>query len=247
MYRFIFVFIVYVQVYFCVHFYVQVDSCTPCLWTGFSLFSLFMYKFMYRFIPLLIVYVQVDSFTHCLCTGLSLNSLFMYRLIPLLIVYVQVRLSLNSLFMYRLIPLLIVYVQVYPWTYCLWSLNSLFMYRLILVLTVINWIIFLLFIHRMISVCIVYEQVDPCTHFLCYVQVDSWVRKSIFNETLEFPFWGLYVCVYFDLKKLENQTGKIRKPNKILFLNKNIGIYKTAKPDSGIRVSHTGFHYDTLS
>ena len=73
-----------------------------------------MYKFMYRFIPLLIVYVQVDSFTHCLCTGLSLNSLFMYRLIPLLIVYVQVRLSLNSLFMYRLIPLLIVYVQVYP-------------------------------------------------------------------------------------------------------------------------------------
>ena len=72
-------------------------------------------------------------------------------------------------------------------------------------------------------------------------------KRVSFNETLEFPFWGLYVCVYFDLKKLENQTGKIRKPNKILFLNKNIGIYKTAKPDSGIRVSHTGFHYDTLA
>ena len=176
MYRFIFVFIVYVQVYFCVHFYVQVDSCTPCLWTGFSLFSLFMYKFMYRFIPLLIVYVQVDSFTHCLCTGLSLNSLFMYRLIPLLIVY----------------------VQVYPWTYCLWSLNSLFMYRLILVLTVINWIIFLLFIHRMISVCIVYEQVDPCTHFLCYVQVDSWVRnlREYRLTKLSSFLFGVYTFVY---------------------------------------------------
>ena len=110
--------IVYVQVYFCVHFYVQVDSCTPCLWTGLSLYSLFMYKFMYRFIPLLIVYVQVDSFIHCLCTSWSLYSLFMYRFILELIVYVQVDsfthclcagLSLNSLFMYRFILEFIVY------------------------------------------------------------------------------------------------------------------------------------------
>ena len=124
MYRFIFVFIVYVQVYFCVHFYVQVDSCTPCLWTGFSLFSLFMYKFMYRFIPLLIVYVQVDSFTHCLCTGLSMNLLLM---ILELIVYVQVD---SCTYCYKLNNLFIVYTQNDFRVYCLrtgWSLYSFFM------------------------------------------------------------------------------------------------------------------------
>ena len=47
------------------------------------------------------------------------------------------------------------------------------------------------------------------------------------NETTEFPFWGLDICVDFDSrdsKKMEN----INKVKKIMFYYKNIDIHKTA-------------------
>ena len=46
------------------------------------------------------------------------------------------------------------------------------------------------------------------------------------NRIIQFPFWGLYICVDFDLrdsKKIEN----INKLNKIISHNKNIDIRKT--------------------
>ena len=46
------------------------------------------------------------------------------------------------------------------------------------------------------------------------------------NRIIQFPFWGLYICVDFDLrdsKKIEN----IHKLNKIISHNKNIDIRKT--------------------
>ena len=55
------------------------------------------------------------------------------------------------------------------------------------------------------------------------------IKKSIvsLNETLEFPFWGLNICVDFDLrdsKKMEN----LNQVKKIIFYYKNIDIHKTA-------------------
>jgi len=47
------------------------------------------------------------------------------------------------------------------------------------------------------------------------------------DKTPEFPFWGLIICVDFDLrysKEMEN----INKLNKMVFHNKNIDIPKTA-------------------
>ena len=45
-------------------------------------------------------------------------------------------------------------------------------------------------------------------------------------ETPEFPFWGLNICVNFDLrdlKKIENMNNL----NKVIFHHKNIDIHKT--------------------
>ena len=52
-------------------------------------------------------------------------------------------------------------------------------------------------------------------------------KKSIIDETPEFPFWGLNICVDFDLrdsKILEN----MEKLHKIIFHITNIYILKTA-------------------
>jgi len=52
-------------------------------------------------------------------------------------------------------------------------------------------------------------------------------KRVLLNETPEFPFWGLNICVDFDLgdfKIMEN----MKKLNKIIFHNKNIYIHKTA-------------------
>ena len=54
-------------------------------------------------------------------------------------------------------------------------------------------------------------------------QSPNFKRVSL-NETFEFPFWGLYICVDFDSKKMEN----MKKLNNIIFHNKNIDIHKTA-------------------
>ena len=51
--------------------------------------------------------------------------------------------------------------------------------------------------------------------------------KRVSDKTPEFPFWGLIICVDFDLrysKEMEN----INKLNKMVFHNKNIDIHKTA-------------------
>jgi len=53
------------------------------------------------------------------------------------------------------------------------------------------------------------------------------VKRVLLNETPKFPFWGLNICVDFDLrgsKKMEN----MKKINKIIFHNKKIDIHKTA-------------------
>ena len=54
------------------------------------------------------------------------------------------------------------------------------------------------------------------------------IWKSIALEKApEIPFWGLDICVNFDIresKKIEN----IDKLNKIIIHNKNIDIHKTA-------------------
>ena len=52
-------------------------------------------------------------------------------------------------------------------------------------------------------------------------------KRVLLNETLELPFWGLNICVDFDLrdsKKMEN----MKKLNNLIFHNKNIDIHKTA-------------------
>ena len=52
-------------------------------------------------------------------------------------------------------------------------------------------------------------------------------KRVSLNETLEFPFWGLNICVDFDLrdsKKMEN----LNQVKKIIFYYKNIDIHKTA-------------------
>ena len=53
------------------------------------------------------------------------------------------------------------------------------------------------------------------------------IKKSIVGQNSRAPFWGLNICVDFDLrdsKKIEN----INKLNKIIFNNKNIDVHKTA-------------------
>ena len=72
------------------------------------------------------------------------------------------------------------------------------------------------------------ERVALKPPFCCTVSIlqsPKFKRVSL-NETLEFPFWGLKICVDFDLrdsKKMEN----IKKINEKYFINKNIDIHKT--------------------
>ena len=63
----------------------------------------------------------------------------------------------------------------------------------------------------------------PCLKF--WAQSPKLKRVSL-NETPEFRFWGLDICVDFDLrdsKKMEN----INKVKKIIFYYKNFYIHKT--------------------
>ena len=49
------------------------------------------------------------------------------------------------------------------------------------------------------------------------------------NETSEFPFWGLIICVDFDSRDLIKMV-RYKGLDKIIFQNKNIDIYKTTNP-----------------
>jgi len=62
-----------------------------------------------------------------------------------------------------------------------------------------------------------------CT--LYTVQSPKFIRVLL-NETPEFHFWGLNICVDFDLRDSKNMNN-MKKPNKIIFYNKNIDIHKT--------------------
>ena len=51
-------------------------------------------------------------------------------------------------------------------------------------------------------------------------------KRVSLNETPELPFWGLNICVDFDLRDSEKMEN-MKKLNNILFYNKNIDIHKT--------------------
>ena len=75
----------------------------------------------------------------------------------------------------------------------------------------------------------------------------AWNLKEYrWTKLPSFLFWGLNICVGFDLrdsKKIEN----INKLNKIILHNKNIDIHKTAYPHSWNPGFKAGFQNDTLS
>jgi len=50
-------------------------------------------------------------------------------------------------------------------------------------------------------------------------------KRVSLNETSEFPFWGLNICVDFDLGELIKMV-RYKGLNKIIFQNKNIDINK---------------------
>ena len=52
-------------------------------------------------------------------------------------------------------------------------------------------------------------------------------KRVSLNETLEFPFWRLNICVDFGLRNSQ-QMENMKKLNKITFHNKHIDIHKTA-------------------
>jgi len=69
------------------------------------------------------------------------------------------------------------------------------------------------------------------TFYLNFSALSPKFKRVSLNETLEFPFWGLKICVDFDLrdsKKMEN----MKKLNKKYFITKNIDIHKTAQSHS---------------
>jgi len=51
--------------------------------------------------------------------------------------------------------------------------------------------------------------------------------RVLLDVTPEFPFWGLSICVDFDLRDSKNGEYEL-KLVKIIFHNKNIDIDKTA-------------------
>ena len=59
------------------------------------------------------------------------------------------------------------------------------------------------------------------------LQSPKFKRVSL-NETLEFPFWRLNICVDFGLRNSQ-QMENMKKPNKIIFHNKHIDIHKTIR------------------
>jgi len=74
--------------------------------------------------------------------------------------------------------------------------------------------------------CTISKQVLYTINLLVELQSPKFKRVSL-DKTPEFPFWGLNICVDFDLrdlKKIEN----INKLNKRIFHNQNIDIYKIA-------------------
>ena len=58
------------------------------------------------------------------------------------------------------------------------------------------------------------------------VQSPKFIRVSL-DKTPEFPFWGLNICVHFDLRDSKNGEYK-QLLKKIIFHYKNIDIHKTA-------------------
>ena len=64
-----------------------------------------------------------------------------------------------------------------------------------------------------------------CTSCTAHSQSPKFKTVSL-NETPELPFWGLNICVDFDLRDSEKMEN-MKKLNNILFYNKNIDIHKT--------------------
>ena len=62
--------------------------------------------------------------------------------------------------------------------------------------------------------------------FTAVVTLSPKFKRVSLNETPEFPFWGLKICVDFDLRDSKNMEN-MKKPNEIIFHNKNIDIHKT--------------------
>jgi len=60
-----------------------------------------------------------------------------------------------------------------------------------------------------------------------YINPSPKFKRVSLNETPELPFWGLNICVDFDLRDSKNMNN-MKKPNKIIVYNKNIDIHKTA-------------------
>ena len=52
------------------------------------------------------------------------------------------------------------------------------------------------------------------------------LKRVSLNETSKFPFWGVYICVDFNLRNQKTKEN-VKKLDKIIFLNTNIDIYKT--------------------
>ena len=50
-------------------------------------------------------------------------------------------------------------------------------------------------------------------------------KRVSLDKTLEFPFWGLNICVDFDLR--DSKKGECKQTEKIIFHYKNIDIHKT--------------------
>ena len=67
---------------------------------------------------------------------------------------------------------------------------------------------------------------SPSQNPLYYTSLSPKFKRVSLNETSEFPFWGLIICVDFDLRDLIKMV-RYKGLNKIIFQNKNIDIYKT--------------------
>ena len=65
-------------------------------------------------------------------------------------------------------------------------------------------------------------------------------KRVSLNETLEFPFWGLNICVDFDLRNSQ-QMENMKKLIRIIFHYKHIDIHKTVWLHSWNPGFKTGF------
>ena len=66
---------------------------------------------------------------------------------------------------------------------------------------------------------------NPSVYSIAILQSPKFKRVSL-NETPEFPFWGLKICVDFDLR--DSKKWNINKLKKIIFHYKNTDIHKNA-------------------